>query len=292
MMEVDTEDHGLRSKIARLSGRIQRQKLAQQAGLNHNHAESWRAQRGTPYGGHFSGGASTPPHRHKVLVIDTQGNHESLDDDSDMEEGEIPQWIRKDDRHLQLINTSVFDKQTLQRTLAIEKTKRKKIQHRTNQEKGMLARHIQTGGQGHRQTRKHAAAEGEKYLVVNSIRFLVTEGGSRLIKTDGRSDRTYSGLKILTYREDEPNKYYVTPKRANVGGVIFHRSKTGNLYRGGLVQLHRSACTTIQEVYRLIAMTVNKKASRRATNYACTSQLPVTHRLLSHSISHRDRSSD
>ena len=30
-----------------------------------------------------------------------------------------------------------------------------------------------------------------------------------------------------------------TPKSANVGGVIFYRSKNGNLYRSGIVKAHR-----------------------------------------------------
>lgn len=60
---------------------------------------------------------------------------------------------------------------------------------------------------------------------------------------------------MLTRRAGDINPPTATPKFAFIGGVKFLRSKTGNLYRDGIVQAHRyvahHATTQILTVHAL-----------------------------------------
>lgn len=143
-------------------------------------------------------------------------------------------WVTKRDRHMQLINSSVYDKETQARNKAIEETRRQKALHKDQREKQKIARHFNTltfrGGQ---------ATNVVHEISVNGLRFHVADGGSKLVRMRGENHddgtRLFSRSQLLGATDSAST----TPKQANVGGVTFLRSKNGNLYRSGIVKAKR-----------------------------------------------------
>ena len=81
-------------------------------------------------------------------------------------------------------------------------------------------------------------------ITLHGIRFRVTNGGSRLLKIPGERPHTVypksrKDTDVETQLLDDLNSSQPTPKTANVGGVIFVRSKNGNLYRSGVVKARK-----------------------------------------------------
>ncbi|MCJ1449133.1 MAG: hypothetical protein MMC23_009652 [Stictis urceolatum] len=128
-------------------------------------------------------------------------------------------WVSKRDRHLQLINTSIYDRDLGMRTQAIERTRQQKSAERNLRERRKIANFLKTSppGQG------GADPDPAHSLLVAGIRFQVCNGGSKLKRIKGMDD------------VPQPS-----PQVATVGGVRFFRSKSGNLYRAGLVRSGRA----------------------------------------------------
>ncbi|RKF61276.1 Zinc finger CCCH domain-containing protein [Erysiphe neolycopersici] len=135
-------------------------------------------------------------------------------------------WVSKTDRHRQLINASIFDKSSQDRTKAIEETRKKKMKQRQELEKYKLLKHFQLEAVANKYmgTSTHAVSGTERFEInVQGIRFLVANNGSKLIRVP-----------------DHINSLKSTPKVAAVGPVKFYRSKNGNMYRAGIVKAHRA----------------------------------------------------
>lgn len=98
-----------------------------------------------------------------------------------------PAWITKTDRHLQLINTSVFEKEKQQRAKAIEETRQQKLKQRDEREKLRFNRHLhRTGGTTYSGTTLPTASTAANYEVnVQGVHFRVVKGGSKLVKVPG-----------------------------------------------------------------------------------------------------------
>ncbi|MCJ1479276.1 hypothetical protein MMC13_007961 [Lambiella insularis] len=130
----------------------------------------------------------------------------------------IATWVSKRDRHLQLISSSIFDKETILRAKAIDKTRHEKIVRRNQREKLKIRKHLlqifdTVSLTGPRLMDNNTAA---RKVAIDGLSFRVQMGGSKLVRDQ---DTKFAGL---------------TPKRAVVGGVTFLRSQNGNLYRAGL----------------------------------------------------------
>ncbi|CAI4216612.1 unnamed protein product [Parascedosporium putredinis] len=126
-----------------------------------------------------------------------------------------PTWVSKTDRHLQLINSSVYEKDSQTRAKAIAETIQQKRQRQDDREKVKLKQFLQAGSAGPTvatATVRSANEPGAFELDIEGIRFRVAKDGSKLVKLS-----------------------------AVVGGVKFFRSKTGNLYRDGIVKAHRQS---------------------------------------------------
>ncbi|KAK0730811.1 hypothetical protein B0H67DRAFT_596852 [Lasiosphaeris hirsuta] len=232
---MSSEDQEMMARISQLAGQINRHKN-QQAGFvspypprptaNHHtgHPGGWR--RGAyPYRGHST--ARMPVHRHRTLVLNGAA-HPSKPGDVDSglnSDASSSSWVTKNDRHLQLINTSVYEKDTQTRTRAIEHTRRQKQRLKDERERAKLIHHLNrtanSGGSGPANPQVQAPA-GKYEITVQGIRFAVAKNGSKLVKLPGIGDSAK-----------------VTPKMAVVGGVRFYRSKNGNLYRHGIVKAQR-----------------------------------------------------
>ena len=73
-------------------------------------------------------------------------------------------------------------------------------------------------------------------ITINNIQFEVQKGGSKLKRLS--SEQAASGFDILWLSlilPDDPSLAARTPKEATVNGVLFKRSKNGNLLRANAI---------------------------------------------------------
>jgi hypothetical protein len=146
-----------------------------------------------------------------------------------------------------LINTSIYEKDSQNRAKAMEETRKQKLKQRDEREKAKLHKHIQRLGGSNSMTGPSLStqAAGNHELDVQGIRFRVTNNGSKLVKVPGKSSRkAYNQVHLDIQSQYSPcpgdlNAAKSTPKTALVGGVRFYRSKSGNMYRSGIIKAHR-----------------------------------------------------
>lgn len=218
-------------------------------------APPWRSSRVAPYGrGQGRAGRLVAnPHRNRTLVLNNatgaslssarEHSPEStpLSTKAFRSEDEDPvslpltnRWVTKRDRHMQLINSSVYDKETQTRNKAMEETRRQKAFRKDQREKQKIERHLNT-----LTPRAGQATNVFHELLINGLRFHVADGGSKLVRIRGenhdQANASVGRSQLLGINESVST----TPKHANIGGVTFLRSKNGNLYRSGIVEAKR-----------------------------------------------------
>ncbi|KAI5868685.1 hypothetical protein GGS23DRAFT_592441 [Durotheca rogersii] len=238
-----SEDQELMAKISQLAGRINRHK-AQRDGLNSdlnktNDIASRGSHRAAPYprGGYRGGrGRALPTYRNRSLVLNSQPKSaaDAKDGANEPSDPSTPAsaWVTKTDRHMQLINSSVYEKETQQRASAIEQTFRHRQAQRNKRETAAFMNSILQngpggaggGGFGSGPSHNPPASASRYEVVVDGIRFHVVRQGSKLVKAP-----------------DDVNPPAATPKVTSIGGVKFHRTKHGNLVRHGIVKAQRFA---------------------------------------------------
>jgi hypothetical protein len=118
---------------------------------------------------------------------------------------------------MQLINSAVYDKEKQARAKAMEETRKFKEKRRAEREQTKVLRYAQAAGTGATVSTIAQPAAAHQILV-NDILFRISHGGSKLVRV-----------------ANDPNTANITPKRVNVAGVTFVRSKNGNLHRLGAV---------------------------------------------------------
>lgn len=232
-------------------GQINRHKNQQELPSYAVQRPSWAPVRGAPYGrARGRAGRIVPPvRRNRTLVLNNQSGatqdanhtpspHEIYTDaqngmSQDNPSAPTQSWVAKNDRHKQLINPAVYEKERLVRARDLENTWKLKAVQRDEREKIKLQRHLQKFSQpAADQTSNHE-------VIISGVPFKVANGGSRLIRTSG--ERLYRPwIRILINRTMFAASAQDTPKRAVVGGVTFLRSKHGNLYRSGIVKNKKS----------------------------------------------------
>lgn len=87
-----------------------------------------------------------------------------------------PGWVAKRDRHMQLINTSVYDKQMKARNEAMAKTVEEKLKRRQAKEQFKINRYLQAAGKS---SNHEIVIGGESYQVVAN--------GSKLVRKSGEA---------------------------------------------------------------------------------------------------------
>ncbi|MCJ1486241.1 hypothetical protein MMC06_006418 [Schaereria dolodes] len=255
-----SEDQALLARIRQVAGQINLHKVQTPAKtpdysdtlqtkfpLSHGVARisaSGRPIRGSSYsyrGARGRAGKISNPYRNRSLVLKNAASHNLEDPEIPRSGGNISvhnpdgssgpapsssvatSWITKRDRHMQLINSSIFDKETELRTKAIEETRRQKVERKGQREKRKITRHSQLLRAAQDQSTTQKPTPLFDRIVVNDVQFQVRNGGSKLSRLSGPSDTAHS-----------------TPQTANIGGVLFLRSKNGNLYRSGLIKAKRA----------------------------------------------------
>ena len=209
------------------------------AGSSHG----WR-RGGFPHRGGHSG-ARMPVYRNRTLVLNG-GSQQTPSGDADSgatSDASASSWVTKTDRHMQLINSTVYKKDAQARTVAMEQTRRQKLALRDKQERAKLISHLNrmanSGGFGAFGTANQQAPADKYEIAVQGVRFVVAKNGSKLVKVPGASHPSAGDPRGAHMSTGDGNSAKATPKMAVIGGVKFYRSKNGNLYRHGIVKAQR-----------------------------------------------------
>lgn len=198
--------------------------------------------RASAYRGRGRGGyrvAKPTPHRHRTLVLNGASGPANTSNTAHPQSVSSPSWVTRNDRHLQLINTNVYQEQTEARAKAIEQTRLQRLQLKEHKERSRLLNHLrQTGYRSAVPTDSTSAPTYE--IVVDGIKFAVAKNGSKLVKLPGAPRKLPATNSASAHPcPGDPNAPKATPKVAIVGGVKFHRTKNGNMYRQAIVKAQR-----------------------------------------------------
>lgn len=176
------------------------------------------ASRGHPYS---RGRGSGPVSRHRTLIVNQL---RPTDDSTQIPTTTNSQWIQKRDRHMQLINASVYEERAQARQNEINETKKQRLLDRQAKrdklERTKLYGFLKKKGQGNQ-------------VSVCGILYRVTAQGNKLVKFHGRMQRTWLIV-------DNTGGSITPPRRIKIGGVAFYRSKNGNYWRRGVVAASKS----------------------------------------------------
>jgi hypothetical protein len=136
-----------------------------------------------------SRGRFTPTYRNKTLVLNggaqsAASSHENLLPDPTTPS--TPSWVTKTDRHLQLINRDVYERETQQRTQAIEQSLKQKQLYKGYHEKARFFKNMRQAVGDTVIASSNTSRPISKYEVeVEGVRFHVTKQGSKLVKAPG-----------------------------------------------------------------------------------------------------------
>ncbi|KUJ11153.1 uncharacterized protein LY89DRAFT_654880 [Mollisia scopiformis] len=181
-----------------------------------------------------SGRGSRVPqvHRNRTLVLNGNNSTTSINTPQGVNNDENAKingqasttgsaWVSKTDRHLQIINTSIYEKESQLRTKAIEETRQQKLRERGERDKKRFTKQLQRSANNAYSSSTSKSINGT-IVDIEGIAFRVTKNGDKLIKVPS-----------------DPHPPSATPKTWSSGGILFFRSKNGNLYRAGIVTAHR-----------------------------------------------------
>ncbi|CEI64172.1 unnamed protein product [Fusarium venenatum] len=178
-----------------------------------------------------------PPaaHQHKTLHLNADSSNASRSASSGAETP--PGWVSRNDRHRQLINANVYERDTQNRAKAIEQTHQNKINGYRQHEKTKFNEFLKhQAGASSAQTNP----AGQNELTVEGVRFRVMDGGKKLVKVPNAL-----------------NSSSRTPKTAIIAGVKFYRTKTGNLVANRIVndQRRSGAVKKIDQLCKIFSTT-------------------------------------
>ncbi|TPX15610.1 uncharacterized protein E0L32_004308 [Thyridium curvatum] len=262
---MSAEEQEMLAKISQLAGQINRRKN-QQAGFapsapqhhptqhrtvsapnrlmnfNINNRQEASRHRG---GGHFQPRGyrvgKPAPHRHRTLVLNGATQPKSDVESGAASDASTSSWVTKSDRHLQLINSNVYEKESQARLKAIEHTRAQKRQQTDDRERAKILSHFKTTATASAPRVPSDAVTKPYEVVVDGIRFYVVKNGSKLVRVPGLSPPHVPFMNKSHHDQGDNNALSATPKMATVGGVKFYRSKNGNLYRHGIVKAQRQS---------------------------------------------------
>ncbi|KAF5003794.1 hypothetical protein FDECE_9689 [Fusarium decemcellulare] len=223
---ADEDRERLLARISHVAGRINLHRSQQAAGSRsastyhpaHPRTNSFR-HASSPYPGRPHRARQPPAvHRHRTLQINNTGS--SPNSRSASSGAETPTgWVSRTDRHRQLINANVYERDTQNRARAIEQTRQRNISGRRQLERAQFNEYMQQQASA---SNAQTNPTGHNVLTVEGIQFRVEDGGKKLVKI-----------------RDAPNSSTQTPKSTTIAGVKFYRTKTGNLVANRIVNDQR-----------------------------------------------------
>lgn len=164
-------------------------------------SQGWRSRRGAyPSRGSYRSRAQV--HRNRTLVLNggtstppnaatADPSLENAQDATTLNTTTPQKWITKHDRHLQLINKSIFEKDSQSRVKAMEESRKLKLKQKDEREKARFNKHLygMRGSAGKVTGAQPSSTNlAENYEIsVQGIRFRVAKNGSKLVKVPGES---------------------------------------------------------------------------------------------------------
>ncbi|KAH7023019.1 hypothetical protein EDB80DRAFT_696296 [Ilyonectria destructans] len=259
---MSEEEKELLARIGQLAGQINRHKNQQSAPRpvanhhpGHNRHNTYRHVN-APYPPRANRTSRPPVHHHRTLHLNATGG--SVNSGSSSNGSETPPgWVARNDRHRQLINANVYEKESQTRTKAIEETRQRKLSGHRNREKTQFNDFLKRqAGPSNAPTN----TAGRNEIAIEGILFRVVDGGKKLVKVPGayRPQQLFDPPRTL-HSTDAPNSSSHTPKTAVVAGVKFHRTKTGNLVANRIVndQRRSGAVKKVNEPCKMFSTTGN-----------------------------------
>lgn len=205
-----TEEAELQARIAAIAGKINQRK---QQPYTPQPYERW-----APYG--------RTTHKNRTLIVNpTPTVHHTT-------AGVVPSsesLVKMRGTNKQLMTKDTYEREQKHKQEIKEQHRAVKRQKRNAEEQHRILRHVDASGTASRE------------LVIEDIRFTLTDNGSKLTRVPGRQDPGESGTASLTVTDFDNTKE--TPKRAKVAGVEFYRTKHGNLIRASALT-GASRCAT------------------------------------------------
>ena len=123
--------------------------------------------------------------KNNVALPNTQLSTEAVRSEAEDGVGLVPPpsgWVTKRDRHMQLINTSIYDKEIHARNKAIEDTRRQQALRRDRREKLKIQQHLNKITP---QASRGSATATNHEITLNGLQFYVIDGGSKLARVRG-----------------------------------------------------------------------------------------------------------
>ncbi|KAL2685456.1 hypothetical protein Neosp_006554 [[Neocosmospora] mangrovei] len=294
---MSEEEKELLARIGQLAGQINRHKN-QQAGVRpqaSHHPAHHRSEFTspnltiisvlTPSGNTYRNASSPYParshrvarpaaaHHHRTLQLNAANTPSSRSASSGAETP--PGWVSKTDRHRQLINANVYEKETQNRAKAIEQTRQRKISGHRQREKAQFDDFMK-----HKASASNAQTNptGRNELSVEGIQFRVVDGGKKLVKVSGAYTPQTVDAQCALPSADAPNALSRTPKSAVIAGVKFYRTKTGNLVANRVVNDQRRSgmVKKINEPCKIFSTTGNFSFRTWSDSNAVSLDLPAS----------------
>ncbi|WPG97981.1 CCCH zinc finger protein [Acrodontium crateriforme] len=268
---MKNEEEELKAKIASITDKINQHKHRQSSTqalshLPHSHpSSSWRNNHvWAPY--HHGGRHSYPMHRNRTLVLNGQ-NQTSPPPTPPTTEPFVPSIsgtnTPKDSSTVlvsmrginkQLMNKDTYEREAKQKLERKEATRTARRQLKNREEQSKLVHHVNT-----------ASSPGNRILEVEGIRFQLQDDGSKLVRVAGEHisrDGTNTGITLNTLDSSTASKE--SPKRAMIAGVLFLRTKNGNLIRATVTKTTKRYSAILQSaVYNSGASAHFHRLSRR-----------------------------
>lgn len=160
---------------------------------------SWKSSRAAPYPRPHAtvGKSAINPHRNRTLILNkskrySQANNDlgeasagSIANTSKFEDDDY-KWVTRNDRHRQLIASSIFDKETQLRKQAMDETRRQKVLEKDQWEKSTVEKHLRAldaaaAAQASTASSDDVAATAHR-ININGLSFQVVNGGSKLYR--------------------------------------------------------------------------------------------------------------
>lgn len=153
--------------------------------------------RGSSYRGRgYRVGRPPTVHRHRTLNLNPQPSSSESSPSTPTNSTDNSQWVSRTDRHKQLINANIYQQQAESRAQAIEQTRQRKLTQQYSSEKTRFNTFVQQNSGN--TTPNHGPAE----ITIAEARFLVRDGGKKLVRSAGRSMlQSCSYQTILIFRQ-------------------------------------------------------------------------------------------
>ncbi|KAF2766231.1 hypothetical protein EJ03DRAFT_330294 [Teratosphaeria nubilosa] len=198
------EQADLQARIAALAGKINQHKQQPQSPQHRRDSQQFSQQyrasgRWSPYGGPVGRVGYAQPRRNRTLVLN--GMNPPPATMSEPPPGSPLVSARGTNN--QLMTKETYEREQRNRNLSQEQLRDAKRRRKNVEEQYRIQQHF------HNQPRSES-----RQVIVNGVGFALTADGSKLV------------------RASNANPDLETPKRHEIAGVVFYRTKTGNLVRG------------------------------------------------------------